>query len=1039
MRLHYKIMGLLLLAFLIPAVVLGTGGYLSIKRTGDRAAERSVEALLNAEHERLRNDTRARALDLEQLCSRFEDAVSHVSARVARTHRKLPLYRLEAISSTYEHRDTAGLPGYGYVHPVHGAYADYEGKGPGGPWVPRHVVDQVRKDAAKREEVARSLHTVMLVNNELIDANRQFPSTLDLAWVVLWNGVTNAHPPYDYKKIIARNPDIVDLDETQQDYVLVAAPKANPERRVRWLAPYLDHFKGVWMTSCVAPVYHEDEFLGAVGSDILMSVITGRVLQEESPRHGYAFLVGPTGKVVAIPEQGVDDILWLPEHRKAMRETYRAPRDQVWSDEMVRTIELTSLSDSPNLALRGVVEQMLQGRTGLRTFELGHSTKLVSYAPVRTSGWSLAVVVPYDDVVVPARQVEAVLDEGVTRTLRNYVGLGLFGALASLLVGLLLHRRVIRPLARFTRSVADVRWDNLDVDFPSEPGRDELGRLYAKFAAMLQLIRRARDEISDKSKALEETNEKLLAANEDLEWENEVRRRAEEALAEEKELIAVTLQSIGDGVIAADTDGVVMLLNPVAGSMTGWPPEEAIGQPLGEVMRVLDERTRRPMPDVLSRLREDSEAPGSGQGVLVARDGETRSIAQSAAPIRDEDGELRGVVLVFRDVTKQKRMEDALITAQKLETVRLLAAGIAHDFNNLLTSVVGNLTLARRLAARGEGFGDRLDDMQQALARARDLTQQLLTFASGGAPVRKALHLAPVLQEAARFALRGSNVSFSCEAPDDLWPVVADEGQIAQVVQNLVINAAQALPEGGTISVRAANRVVEPGDGLPVETGRYVEVAVADEGVGIDEEALRRVFEPFFTTKPQGSGLGLAVCFSIMQQHQGHIGIVSAPGRGTTVRVLLPASDLPPGPRSTPPRSRRGSGRVLVMDDDATIRRTSEAMLRELGYDVTCTEDGYEAVEAYERAMGEGRPFDLVVLDLTVPGRPGGLEAMAKLRAIDPRVRAVVASGYSTAPVMDRVQDYGFCASIAKPFGIDELGAVIAEAMGRPVGGPASS
>ena len=1022
-------MGVLLLAFLIPVIVLGSGGYLSIKRTGDRAAEQSVKALLAAEQDRLQDDTRARALDVEQLCGQFQAQVVHIAARLERTRLKLALYRLDTASDIYPRADAAGLPHYGYIHPKFGAYADFDDKGPGSPWVPRPVIAEVRKNPAKRAEVTKSLHTVMLLNNELADVHRRFPKTVDLAWVVLVAGVSNSHPAYNFNEVIARNPGILDMDEGQQDYVKLAAPESNPERKVRWVEPYLDQFKGVWMTSCIAPAYEEDSFLGAVGIDILLTVVTERVLKSAKGQRGYAFLIGRAGTLVAIPEAAVDDLLWDETHRKAVRETFLPPREQHWSDAMVHSISDTKLDASPNPELRAVVKEMKEGRAGLRTFELGGAAKLVSYAPVTSTGWSLAVVVPVEDVVGPSREVQKVLATGVSRTLRDYVLLGILGALVSIAVAGILHQRLIRPLGRFTAAVADIRWDNLAFALPTLSGRGELGRLYAKFGDMLKLIREARDELTVRRAALEDANEKLTAANEQLERENGVRRKAEQALAKEKELLSVTLRSIGDGVIAADMDGRVLLLNPVAGELTGWSPEEALGVSLSEVFHVVHEQTRERISDPISRLPGAAMVVDSAQSLLIARDGTERQIADSAAPIRDVDGELKGLVVVFRDITEHKRMEDALITAQKLETVRLLAAGIAHDFNNLLTSIVGNLSLVRRLASRQEPFEERLTDTEHALLRARDLTKQLLTFSSGGSPVRKPLDLAPVLQEASRFALRGSNVRFEYDGPSDLWSVVADEGQIAQVLQNLVINAAQAIPEGGTIRVRAANRIIEPGRALPVAPGKFVEVEVADDGMGIAEQDLRRVFEPFFTTKPQGSGLGLAVCFSIVHRHQGSITVDSRPGEGTTVRFLLPASETHADSDAAPPPSRAGSGRVLVMDDDATIRLTISAMLRELGYDVVCTADGDEAVAAYRQAAADGRPFDLVVLDLTVPGRPGGLEAMDELKAIDPDVRAIVASGYSTAPVMDHVQDYGFCASIAKPFGIDELGKVIENAL----------
>lgn len=360
-----------------------------------------------------------------------------------------------------------------------------------------------------------------------------------------------------------------------------------------------------------------------------------------------------------------------------------------------------------------------------------------------------------------------------------------------------------------------------------------------------------------------------------------------DSLESEKERLAVTLRSIGDGVISVDTAGRVVLLNKVAEQLCGWSQEEASGRPLAEVFPIVNETThasiKNPVDEVLATGRIVELA---NHTVLVSRDGTERIIADSAAPIRDAAGAILGVVLVFRDMTQKKEIEEELFRARKLESLGVLAGGIAHDFNNLLTGILGNISMARMIVAEDHEAYPLLDRAQRASDRARDLTQQLLTFSRGGAPMKKVTSLAHLLIDSATFALRGANVRCSFAIPDELWPVEVDPGQMSQVVNNLVINADQAMPEGGVLTVRAEN--VPPAG----RHGRRVRIEFIDAGVGIPEKYLSRIFDPYFTTKQQGSGLGLATVYSIIRNHDGEIRVSSQPGTGTVFTVELPASDI---------------------------------------------------------------------------------------------------------------------------------------------------
>jgi PAS domain S-box-containing protein len=506
-------------------------------------------------------------------------------------------------------------------------------------------------------------------------------------------------------------------------------------------------------------------------------------------------------------------------------------------------------------------------------------------------------------------------------------------------------------------------------------------------------------------------------------------RAAREAEASERERLLVTLRSIGDAVVTTDADGVVTLLNGVAERLTGWTWDEARGRPLREVFRVFDERTGTPREDPVARvLREGRVVALANHTMIEARDGVRRAIADSAAPIVADDGSRVGVVLVFRDVTTQQRMEEELARASRLESLGVLAGGIAHDFNNILTAVVTNVSLAEAVLPAEHPARARLAGAGRACTRARDLTRQLLTFARGGAPVTTRVDVAMLVREACGFALQGSRTRASYELPDELWRVEADAGQISQVVHNLVLNAVQAMPEGGTLTASARNVEIEAGADLPLSPGRYVRIAVSDTGPGIAADILDRVFDPFFTTKPGGTGLGLATCHSIVHRHGGHISVAST-SRGCTFHVWLPAAAAP-AEAAGPTLARPLRGRVLVMDDDPELRSLAAACLAHYGFECDVTEDGARAVERWRDARREGRPYALVLLDLTVPGGMGGLDALRHMRAEDPMVRAVVSSGYSSDPVLAHFDAHGFAAAMQKPWGLPEVGRMLEDVLG---------
>ncbi len=503
--------------------------------------------------------------------------------------------------------------------------------------------------------------------------------------------------------------------------------------------------------------------------------------------------------------------------------------------------------------------------------------------------------------------------------------------------------------------------------------------------------------------------------------------RARQALAAERERLSVTLRAMSDAIVTVDRDGRVQFLNDAATELTGWPREEATGRTLLEICQFGSAQAGQPIAAPLAAALAQGRAVDLPPHTLLQpRQGETRRVEGRCAPMHDLQGQAIGVVLAMRDVTQRSRLEADLLRASKMESIGVLAGGIAHDFNNLLAIVMGNLTLALLDERVREAGGKWLREAERGTVRAKELTQQLLTFAKGGEPVRTAVLLADVVREAAEFALHGAAVRCEFAIAEDLRAADADKGQIGQVVQNLVINAVQAMPGGGTIRLGLANETLAAGAVATLPPGHYLRLEIADTGRGIAPEHLTRIFEPFFTTKEYGTGLGLATVYSVIQKHRGYITVESAVGRGSTFRLWLPAARVePPKPAVSANPFDRLSGRVLFMDDEEPIRQMSQALLERLGLEVTVTNDGGSAVREYAIAQISGRRFDLVIVDLTVPGGMGGADAMREILKIDPSARGIVSSGYSSDPVMGNYRAHGFRGSVPKPYRITDFSQTI--------------
>jgi len=394
-------------------------------------------------------------------------------------------------------------------------------------------------------------------------------------------------------------------------------------------------------------------------------------------------------------------------------------------------------------------------------------------------------------------------------------------------------------------------------------------------------------------------------------------------------------------------------------------------------------------------------------------------------PYYNEDNEIMGFVANGRDITEQNRTQEELQKIQKLESLGILAGGIAHDFNNLLSGIFGYIDLAHALS-QDDRVSNYLSKTFPAIDRARNLTRQLLTFAKGGAPVRKASQLFPLIQETAQFALSGSSVSCVFNIPNDLWICSFDKNQIATVIDNLVINAHQAMPAGGTMELSAINTSLGDAEHATLSSGDYVKISFIDQGIGIPEDILLRIFDPFFTTKAKGHGLGLSTCFSIVNRHGGCIDVESEPGKGSSFHVYLPAShEISPSREKQATLKHKGRGTILVMDDEEIIREMVGTMLESLGYSVVCKDNGKDAIGYLSARIQSNQKITAMILDLTVAGGMGGKEAITKIRELDPTMPVFVASGYAEDEVIAHPSDYGFTASLTKPFRMAELVSVL--------------
>jgi len=494
-------------------------------------------------------------------------------------------------------------------------------------------------------------------------------------------------------------------------------------------------------------------------------------------------------------------------------------------------------------------------------------------------------------------------------------------------------------------------------------------------------------------------------------------KKIENALHESEERYRTLFENASDVIQVVRPDGKLLYVNPSWCSALGYSEAEASSL---TVFDIIHPECRNECETNFHRAVSEGTT-GTIETVFRSKDGR-KVVMEGSANCRYRDGQPSFVHCIFRDVTERRKMAEEMIKAHKLESVGILAGGIAHDFNNILTALIGNLSLARMYTQPGDKVHQRIEEAEKASFRARDLTQQLLTFSKGGEPIKQTISISEVVKDASKFVLRGSNVNCVFDLAKDLWPVEVDEGQITQVIHNLVINADHALPEGGTITIHAENVDIGSRDPLPVKDGEYIMVSVEDHGSGISKKHLDRVFDPYFSTKHKGHGLGLTTAYSIIKNHAGLLVVESELGKGTVFRFYLPASENKNARQAAVRQDiHPGKGAILLMDDEKDVRETVKEMLKHLGYEVWTAEDGRQAIDMYTKAQAAKNPFGAVILDLTVPGGLGGRETMEKLYKMDPSVKAIVSSGYANDPIMANYQQYGFAGVVPKPYKIEDV------------------
>ena len=585
-------------------------------------------------------------------------------------------------------------------------------------------------------------------------------------------------------------------------------------------------------------------------------------------------------------------------------------------------------------------------------------------------------------------------------------------------VGVFLNRKLVAPVLRLSETTQAIAAGQF-VSTDQASRQDEIGGLAKSINAM--------------SSNLQESYRNLELKVEMRTTELQAAKNGAEKMTRHLGIVSAEVEALLDnspvGILFVTTDHIIQRVNVECCRISGYDAEELVGQTIHLLFPDKDS-----VREVIKKISGSLQPDGLDQATakLQKKDGTVLQCAVRGRLTTLESG-AKGVVLSMEDITARLIMEAELLKISKLESVGVLAGGIAHDFNNILVSVIGNISLLERITGTDQKVAELLAEAKNASLRAKDLTAKLLTFAKGGDPVKKVEVLPHSLKESVSFMLSGSNVKCTYDIEEKLWAVHMDKGQINQVVQNLIQNAVQAMPDGGNITLTCRNKELVDDDLPGLSGGRYVQLAIADTGVGIEKKNIEKIFDPYFSTKQKGStkgsGLGLSIVRSIISKHGGTVQVESEPGKGSTFTLYLPATSAPDQAVDQQMILPSGKGKILLMDDEETIHKVVGEMLSFIGYECLHAYDGEEALVIYQEQQQKNAPIDLVIMDLTIPGGMGGAAAIKKLKAFDPAAKAIVSSGYSDDPIVQNYRAEGFSQTISKPYQLLELSQVISQTL----------